>query len=57
MQWFKIEKLEYLEKGTEHSQKLRGVLWHFDWATDKWRLKSDYVGYKNKLNVAKMLDY
>ena len=33
-----------------------GGLWHFDSTTNKWRIKSDYVGYKNKLKCGKILD-
>ena len=36
-----------------HSQKERGGLWHFDLTTDKWRSKSDYVGYEHWLKLGK----
>ena len=47
---------EWVEFKKEHTQKSRGVLWHFDLTTDKWRLKSGYVGYKHKLKYGKTSD-
>ena len=39
-----------------HSQKIKGGLVTFWLTTDKWRLKSDYVGYKHRVKCGKISD-
>ena len=51
-----IQYLIFVYATNDHSQKQRGILWHFDLTTDKWRLKSDYEGYKHKLKCGKISD-